>query len=136
MMLGSEDERRLLEAVQTYERVHRHPDRPAFIVHQTETAGDKDVKGSWEGAGPSSRPGCYVLFSEAGAILYVGKASHGRTVGGRLVRFRYKGSDWPEKPAYVRIVEVTDSFEAPSLEEFLINVLQPPHNKHGVEFRH
>lgn len=123
----------MLEAVRTYEQVHKHPSRPAFIVHEAETAGDKDVKGSWEGTNPSFRPGCYVLFSDTGAILYVGKASHGMTVGHRLVRFRYKGSDWPQKPAYVRIVEVTDAFEAPSLEEFLISVIQPPHNKHGIQ---
>lgn len=131
MMLSSDDDRRVLDALQTYGETHRHPGRPALVVRELQTVGDSEAKGAWEGTPPSESAGCYILFSAAGELLYVGKASHGKTVGDRLVRFRYKGSDWPQKPAYVRIVEVTEPFEAPSLEEFLISILQPRFNKHG-----
>ena len=133
MMPNSGDDFRLLEAVRKYEQIYRHPDRPAFDVSEPMSAGDKDVKGDWEGTGASFRAGCYVLFSAMGALLYVGKASHGRTVGNRLVRFRYQGSGWVEPPAYVRIIVVSEAFEAPSLEEFLIRELRPPVNKQGAE---
>jgi hypothetical protein len=36
-----------------------------------------------------------------------------------------------ERAAYVQFVSVTDPFEAPSLEEFLIDRLHPPGNIQG-----
>lgn len=131
MMPESEDDMRTLSLVRSYGQAHRHPNRPALVIHGPYELGGKDVKGAWEGTEPSYRPGGYILFSENGELLYVGKASHAKSIGSRLVRFRYKESEWPTRPAFVRIIEVPDAFEAPSLEEFLISKLQPRFNKHG-----
>lgn len=131
MDLNSADNQRLLAALDDYVTNHRHPARRPFLMHDPCTMSSEGIKGSWEGTDPSWKAGCYAIFSQEGSLLYIGKASNSKSVGDRLVRFRYKASAWAEKPAYVRIIEVVESFEAPSLEEFLIGRLQPRNNKHG-----
>jgi len=88
---------------------------------------------SWWKIPESRRPGCYAIFSEAGLLMYIGKASNGAYVGGRLAaHLRKLRAEWiPLAPGHVQIVEVDEAFEAPSLEEFLIRELQPPLNDRG-----
>lgn len=127
MTLESEDVLRLQASVEHYCAQHRHPERPKFIVHSIHTLS------SWEGTAPSYKPGCYVLYSTQGELLYIGKASNTKSVGSRLVRFRYTPVTWQPAPAFAQIIEVPEPFEAPSLEEFLIHDLQPRFNDRGIK---
>ena len=131
-MADSTDERRVLDAVDEYARTHMHPDRPKPSVGEAHIVGAVMEKGSCEGTAASWKPGCYAVFSQNGDLLYIGKASNTNMIGDRLVRFRYKGVSWANPPALVRLITVGEAFEAPSLEEFLINRLQPSYNKHGL----
>jgi hypothetical protein len=120
---GSSAAEALRQKVVEYFSRHRLSE---FKVH------DHDIK-SWEGTEASYKPGCYAISPEGGNLLYyIGKASLGATVGSRLVRFRYKPPTWLPVPAFVQVVEVSEAFEAPSLEEFLIRELQPKFNDRGI----
>ena len=129
MALDSQDARNLRATVNRYSAEHRHPGRPQFVVHEPHTMA------SWEGTDVSFKPGCYALYSSDGELLYVGKASNMKSVGSRLVRFRYNPPKWDPTPEIVQIIEVIEPFEAPSLEEFLIAELQPRFNDHGIRRR-
>jgi hypothetical protein len=126
MTLNTPNALRLKDCLERYCTQHRHPDRPGFTVHDYTLA-------SWEGTDVSRKPGCYVLYSSAGELLYIGKASNSKSVGSRLVRFRYSPVTWEPTPALVQIIEVAEAFEAPSLEEFLIDKLQPRFNSRGIK---
>lgn len=128
MTLTSADAHRLQACIERYQTQHRHPDRPGFIKHDYTMA-------SWEGSPVSYKSGCYALYSEAGELLYIGKASNTKSVSSRLVRFRYNPVGWEPAPALVQIIEVSEPFEAPSLEEFLIGELQPRFNDRGIRRR-
>ena len=85
----------------------------------------------------ASEPGIYVFFDADENLLYIGKSDN---LGARLSSyFRYaedKNSepkdDWGGPNPYSLItVSVSKTFEASSLEEFLIDKLSPPINKKG-----
>jgi hypothetical protein len=117
----------LRQKVVEYCKRHRHSDLSVFTVP------DHDIK-SWEGTEVSYRPGCYTIYSEGGDLLdYIGKASLSASVGSRLVRFRYKPPTWLSVSAFVQIVQVSEAFEAPSLEEWLIRELQPRFDDRGIK---
>jgi hypothetical protein len=122
----SPDAIKLAAAVDRYCALYRHPDLPKFIIH------DFDLK-TWEGADVSYKPGCYAVYSAVGVLLVLGKASLSKSVGTRLVRFRHRPVAWEPSPALVQIIEVTEAFEAPSLEEYLIREFQPPFNSQGIK---
>lgn len=82
MMLESADTHRLQDCVERYGARHRHPDRPRFIIH------DAYTMTSWEGTEVSYKAGCYAIYSGAGELLYVGKASNTKSAGSRIVRFK------------------------------------------------
>jgi hypothetical protein len=121
-----------LAAVDQYGSDYRHPGRPPLIVHDAHTMSSTGIRGSWEGTEASCKSGCYLIFSADGDLLYVGKASNTKSLGSRLVRFRYNEHGWLPKPEWVVMVEVPEPFEAPSLEEFLISKLQPRFNDRGI----
>lgn len=83
--------------------------------------------------------GCYFIFDHNDALLYIGKASLKSTVGRRLSTYFYTSTDgatiglrhngWGDAvPIRIRTLAVKHSYEAPSLEEFLIAKLKPSHN--------
>ncbi len=82
--------------------------------------------------------GCYFIFDADDRLLYIGKASLKSTIGRRLsTYFRWKAdrlevrhSAWsPDKePTFVRAVSVAEPYQAASLEEYLIDRLQPSQN--------
>ena len=89
-------------------------------------------------------PGCYAIFDENMDLLYVGKASV--SIGSRLNSyFRYDPNStdrkrgiarfpdsWPDKqPRYIACVAVKETWEASSLEEYLIHQLRPRANTVG-----
>lgn len=84
--------------------------------------------------------GCYFFYDEAGLLLYIGKASLLSNLGKRIDSyFRWTGSElnaihdgWIRPPFYLQTVAVSQPWEAPSLEEFLIYTLKPCSNTHGM----
>ena len=87
----------------------------------------------------SDYKGCYFIFARSGQLLYVGKASNRNSIGDRLddyfegIRSQNPGAPkgtWTEPPAYVRTIRVDNGLAA-SLEEYLIEVLDPVDNKIG-----
>ena len=143
-----------LAAIKNYEDEHRHPGRPRFDISLPfdlfPHVGPPCLKCDqvWPGIYPhASRAGVYLILDDQARVLYVGKASMRNDIGSRLgTYFGYavdrttcnvRGS-WTNQPRFVVAVDVpVDSlFEAPSLEEFLIDRLQPVDNQRGNLTRH
>jgi len=93
----------------------------------------------------ADRKGVYVVFDMDLELLYVGKASHNNCIAGRLGdyfkyttdgtrRCKLKHEDWTRKPQFVATIAVPAemSFEAPALEEYLIQTLNPSDNTVGA----
>ena len=101
-----------------------------------------DLAESWRGnitIQNASAQGCYFLCDSCDALLYIGKASMGSSIGARVAsHFLWNGSDlspanpnWTASPVYLRTVVVSNPWEAGSLEEYLIHHLNPPFNVAG-----
>ena len=103
-----------------------------------------EVTSRWPEAWPFGwRRGVYFIFGTQIRLLYIGKASMGHPVGARLSSyFQYARpaksctvvhAGWSEQPRFVAALAVPEgmSFEAPALEEFLIERLSPPDNVNG-----
>lgn len=88
--------------------------------------------------------GVYAFFNENYELLYVGKASHKSSLGHRIYSHFYpkpdddigakpKKDSWTGEllPRYSLSTATAHAFEAPSLEEYLIQELQPPLNTVG-----
>lgn len=120
----------LADLVQKYMREYRNPDLPPFKVWPTRYAMD-----AWYHTPESAMFGCYVFYSSTGEVLYIGKASLKATMGSRLAAHDRKipRAQWREKAHFVQFVSVSEPFEAPSLEEFLILQLRPEGNRIGGE---
>ncbi len=114
------------ELMKDYCLTQRHPDLPPFVFgqHQTRT--------NWEGTDLSYKAGCYVIFNRAEEAIYIGKASFKATMGTRLKAHNRKKDDKWNEAVFVRMIEVTQPFEAPSLEEFLLNRITTKYNKVGA----
>lgn len=89
------------------------------------------------------RAGVYALFGEELQTVYVGKASLRNTLESRLGSYfgheKIDGTcrfyhSWKFAPRYLVTVAVPEEsrFEAPALEEFLIEKLRPTDNKAGI----
>jgi excinuclease UvrABC nuclease subunit len=100
------------------------------------------VSAAWPDEWPhNSRQGVYAILDDALTVLYVGKASMRNVIGSRLSS--YFGYDetrgckiyhkWTNTPRYIAAIAVpqNSTFEAPALEEFLIQVLDPSDNSKG-----
>ncbi len=127
-------------------RQYRHPDlselEPSQIYALFPEEGEKLATLHWPQEWPEGkRAGVYLIFSGASKLLYVGKAW---IIGRRLSN--YFQSDLPanetnpcrivhdwgdDRPMYVVTVAVpkTSTFEAASLEEYLIRELNPSTNQ-------
>jgi hypothetical protein len=89
---------------------------------------------SWEHSG---RPGVYLIFSAAEELLYIGKdAALGRRLGtyfqygeNRACKIVDEAAWQPDPPMFVFTIALGESFEAPSLEEYLIVKTSPRLNK-------
>jgi hypothetical protein len=111
----------LREYVAIYCGKYRNPQLEPFVVCEPH-----NMK-SWYRTPEASKPGCYVFYSDAGEVLYIGKASLTRDVGDRLAAHDYRKprASWRKQAAFVQFVSVSEAFEAPSLEEFLLTRLSP-----------
>jgi hypothetical protein len=82
------------------------------------------------------RPGVYLIFGPREELLYIGKDA---ALGSRLGTYFQYGeargcrivdvAAWKHQPTYVFTVALSETFEAPSLEEFLIARVNPLQNK-------
>ena len=130
-------------AVERYHQTYRHPTLPplqisglyALFPDQTPTT---VFQYSWP-TDPwpnASRPGVYLIFDALLDLRYVGKA---RCLGKRLHNYFAEGrapdracrvvhSTWRADPKFVATIAVHKAFEAPALEEFLIDELRPAEN--------
>jgi hypothetical protein len=103
------------------------------------------VESRWNEPFPNAdRKGVYLIFSRTGMLLYVGKASMGASIGGRLGTYfagknecRLLFTDWTERPTYIATIAVPQGlgFEAAALEEYLIKNLKPCDNNLGISGR-
>ena len=130
-----------------YQEKYRRPDLPAlelrgmYALFPEEGLADF-VESGWGDPFPNAdSKGVYLIFGRTGMLLYVGKASMGATLGGRLgthfagtKECRLLSHDWTERPAFVATIAVPEgmSFEAAALEEYLIKCLSPGDNKLGL----
>lgn len=87
----------------------------------------------------AERAGCYLFFDEDRKLVYIGKCSLNHSLGRRIASYFVLGPEsrspqarhsWDAAPFYLRTIPVERAYEAPSLEEYLIEVLQPPANTH------
>ncbi len=112
------------------------------LFPELETA--KEVTANWPATWPSgSDKGVYFIFGTQVRLLYIGKASMSANISSRLSHwFKYAKpgngcrvvhSGWSEQPRFVATLPVPKGmpFEAPALEEFLIEWLSPPDNLNG-----
>lgn len=103
------------------------------------------VESRWNEPYPQAdRKGVYLIFGRSGMLLYVGKASMGSSIGGRLGTYfagkkecRLLFTDWTERPTYIATIAVPHgmAFEASALEEYLIKSLKPCDNNLGISGR-
>lgn len=145
------DLKKLKQAVEEYASAFRRPGLPAlevsplYALFPSDEALPSDVALTWPDVWPhASRQGVYVIFGPGIKLLYIGKASMTNTIGGRLYRwFKYSPSGgcrvadpgWSMTPMYVATIPAPENmpFEAPALEEYLIQTLQPCDNARGRE---
>ena len=70
---------------------------------------------------PDTAPaGCYAIYAGDGELLYIGKAWT-------------RPEHWTKPPKYIQAIKVHESFEASSLEEYLIQKLRPRDNARMIE---
>lgn len=88
----------------------------------------------------------YAILDSEGVVLYVGKASHGGTLGARFASyfsynkdsasgaaFQPRSINWTRPPCSIVAVKVVNAWEASSLEEYLIAKLAPEDNTVGKQ---
>ena len=130
-----------------YQEKYRRPGLPAlelsgvYALFPEEGLADF-VESRWNDPYPNAdRKGVYLIFGNTGLLLYIGRASMGTTIGGRLGTYfagktecRLLSTDWTERPTYLATIAVPPglSFEAPALEEYLIRSLNPCDNNLGA----
>jgi excinuclease UvrABC nuclease subunit len=142
--------KQIREALEEYKEKYRKPGLPDLVLSEPYdlTPDVKDAqfacKSQWNDTWPNStRRGVYFILSATGRLLYVGKASMDNVIGDRLSdyfetdattkRCRIVHDAWSEAPRFVATVAVPVEmgFEAPALEEFLIEGLAPTDNVRG-----
>ena len=134
---------RIKSVVREYHESYRHSDLPNLSVSElycldkrlSEGVPDDHV---WPARWPqAARPGVYFLLGAERKLLYIGRADN---LGTRLSNyFRYgedrqcvPKDDWADRPpCFLLTVAVAEKFEASSLEEYLIDRLDPPTNVRG-----
>lgn len=131
-------------AVREYHGRYRHPALPEPDLSEIyalfpSTAADGTKSLGWPQDWPLvGRPGVYFVFGQDMQLLYIGKdASLGRrlqtyfqySTGRRSPCRVVDDAAWDHPPAFIATCAVTEPFEAPSLEEYLIPVLRPLQNK-------
>jgi hypothetical protein len=128
------------DAIDEYQRRFRRDD-----ANRLEVSDPYDLEADWRSKNSpnATRAGVYLFLDQAQQLLYVGKASWKRTLGGRLYNYfrteadggcRIRHEGWSSRPKYVLTVAVPEDmpFEAPALEEYLVAKLKPLDNTVGI----
>lgn len=136
-------------AIERFSEKFRRIDLPPLVIsgvydlHPHSTPSRAPSEFAWPSAWPNAgQAGVYAFFDDNAELIYVGKSSMNSSLGARLgAYFRFgdggrcelAGGDWRRLPRLVVTVGVPDSmtWEAPALEEFLIQELGPPLNVQG-----
>ncbi len=108
----------LREAVEAYCATRRHPDLSAFTVHPAQGVQ------AWWGSPESAGPGCYAYTSTPPATSSTSARppwAPASEAGWRPTTTRRPRAWWRDAAAFVVLVTVAEPFEAPSLEEYLID---------------
>jgi len=129
----------LIKFIDEFNTLYPRPDMPKLILSE-----NYDVRSHFYKPYPGANlPGVYIIFSSSGNILRIGKASCGSSLGKRLACY-YKWGDSGQEGLHkyegyedaklLRTISFPKkrAFEAPALEEYLINKLKPPYNKTGT----
>lgn len=135
-----------------YSTEFRHPSQCQLVMSkiydlfpETGSLINVPVESKWPDPWPNAEsPGIYAMLDEDLFVRYIGKASMKSSIGRRLsLYFIYEDraknkrcklshpEGWLAFPRFVVSVPVSLSFEAPSIEEFLILQLLPPENLQG-----
>lgn len=95
-----------------------------------------------EGFQKYTHAGVYIFFDKELNVIYVGKASQNSAIFTRLATYFKNDQDkclfvrhwWERKPKYVKLIFMPEGhkFEAPALEEYLIEKIQPYGNSQGI----
>ena len=112
---------RLRQRVEKYCASERHPALDRFSVH-----GPFKYRDLWNPAPQRflERPGCYAIYGVGGELRYIGMSI--TNVGSRIASHfsgpTQRAEFWTSGPVatFVEIIEVTNPWEARSLEEYLI----------------
>jgi len=137
-------------AVREYEEKYRSPSMSPFEISEPyDLFPDKggpavQCAGKWPEKWPhADSAGIYVFLNDNLEVVYVGKASFRSVLGARLSSYCGHAPDkschlyhkWTSMPRYVVTVAVPNDtrFEAPALEEYLIERLQPSDNSTGID---
>lgn len=120
--------------IQHLERFNNDYPRPGLDrLELSDAVRVDDRESSWPHC---TKPGVYVLFNNS-EVVYIGKASCNTNLGYRLGAHFYTDgrpkADWATGVTHVRTipVEAEHAFEAPAIEEYLIQRLNPPLNVTG-----
>lgn len=130
--------------VRNYAERFRRPELPPLqVAHPLDLFPDQPRKLPyepllrWDDSEPwrhAEEAGVYLVYTEDKSLIYVGTSQR---LAGRLYSYFggggscvLKHSTWPAPPRYVATVAVPDTckFEAPALEAYLIQHLNPPWN--------
>jgi hypothetical protein len=142
------------KALEFYGETYRHPNlrplapSPVYSLFPDTGSAAEPPDLRWPAIWPNAgAPGVYLVFGPDMNLLYVGKASLTRNMGGRLSSYFQYAKDggrgcavmgtWSARPTFIITVGVDSdkAFEACALEEYLITRLQPPDNRRGVRER-
>ncbi|MBK6606960.1 MAG: GIY-YIG nuclease family protein [Leptospiraceae bacterium] len=116
------------------------------IVDTNSSKARYEWPGSWphpiEGFQKYTHAGVYIFFDKELNVIYVGKASQNSAIFSRLATYFKNDQDkclftrpwWEIKPKYIKLIFMPEGhkFEAPALEEYLIDKIQPYGNSQGI----
>ena len=109
------DSSEIRRLVEDYCSTQRHPSLAKFIVHNTISINNLWKSNVFNGFG------CYIFYREDGSVKYIGMSGQiSNRLASQLSRATQASPFWIQGPAYyVDIIEVTQPWEAPSLEVYL-----------------
>ena len=117
------------------------------IVDTNSSKARYEWPGSWphpiEGFQKYTHAGVYIFFDKELNVIYVGKASQNSAIFARLGTYFKNDQNnkclfarhwWDIKPKYFKLIFMPEGhkFEAPALEEYLIDKIQPYGNSQGI----
>lgn len=137
-----------LALVNEYQKKYRHEGSAKFEVNKPfdlfPGEADSSLVCDWgwdknEYWPHADEKGVYLIFDDNLILTYVGKASMNNTIGARLYSHFGSGevcnprANWERRPRFLVTVKMPEGhgFEAPALEEFLIEKLHPDDNTAG-----